>query len=45
MFGQGNPDLHPNSVSGMCRLEIGCARIVPWIGWFGARQALQVVDL
>ena len=41
---QSAPDAHPNSVSGMCRVEIGCARNVPGIGWFGAGQALQVID-
>jgi len=25
-------------------VEIGCARNVPGIGWFGAGQALQVID-
>ena len=37
-------DANGGSVSGMSRVEIGCARNVPGIGWIGVRQALQVND-
>ena len=37
-------DANGGSVSGMSRVEIGCARNVPGIGWIGVGQALQVID-
>lgn len=32
-------------VPGLCRTQIGCARIVPWWAWERGWQALQVVNL
>jgi hypothetical protein len=45
--GGGDPDFIQNAnegrVPGMCRAQIGCARNVPWIGWFeGGSGALTV---
>lgn len=40
-----NPKREWGQVPGMCRVQTGCARNVPWIGWFEGWQALQVIDL